>query len=74
MNLIATSSSDGLSTKLVTIIDPVLNMKAYSITIPANWIFEGAVFPGSSCSDGPFPVFRMSRSDGLTGIKPCASR
>jgi hypothetical protein len=65
----ATSSSDGLGTKLVTIIDPVLNIKAYSITIPADWIFAGAVFPGSSCSDGPFPVFRMSSPDGLTGIK-----
>jgi hypothetical protein len=50
----ATSSGDGLGTKLVTIIDPVLNMKADSITIPANWIFEGAVFPGSSCSGGPW--------------------
>jgi len=65
----AASSSDRLGTKLVTIIDPVLNMKAYSITIPANWIFEGAVFPGSSCSEGPFPVFRMSSPDGLIGIK-----
>jgi hypothetical protein len=66
---LATSSSDAPGTKLVTITDPVLNMKAYSIVIPANWIFEGAVFPGSSCSDGPFPVFRMSSPDGLTGIK-----
>jgi hypothetical protein len=66
---LATSSSDAPGTKLVTITDPVLNMKAYSIIIPANWIFEGAVFPGSSCSDSPFPVFRMSSPDGLTGIK-----
>jgi hypothetical protein len=65
----ATSSSGAPSTKLVTITDPVLNMKAYSITIPADWIFEGAVFPGSSCSDGPFPVFRMSSPDGPAGIK-----
>ena len=34
-------------TKLATITDPVLNMPAYSITIPSNWIFEGAVFPGT---------------------------
>jgi hypothetical protein len=56
-------------TKVVTITDPVLNMQAYSLTIPANWIFEGAVIPGSSCNDGPFPVFRMIGPDGLTGIK-----
>jgi hypothetical protein len=63
------SFSDAAGTTPVTITDPILNMKAYSITIPANWIFEGAVFPGSSCSDGPFPVFRTSSPDGLTGIK-----
>lgn len=61
-------SSDVAGTKLVSTTDPILNMKAYSITIAANWIFEAARFPGSSCSDGPFPVFRTSSPDGLTGI------
>jgi hypothetical protein len=56
-------------TKEAVITDPVLNMKAYSITIPANWIFDGAVIPGTSCNDGPFPVFRIISPDGLTGIK-----
>ena len=56
-------------TKLVTITDPVLNMPAFSLTIPSNWIFEGAVFPGTSCNDGPFPVFRLTTPDGLIGIK-----
>jgi hypothetical protein len=34
----ATSSSDGLGTKLVTIIDPVLNMKAYSMPYKSSTI------------------------------------
>ena len=63
------SASGSTGTKVATITDPILNMKAYSITIPANWIFEGAVIRGTSCNDGPFPVFRMSSADGLIGIK-----
>ena len=56
-------------TKSVSITDPILNMRAYSMTIPANWIFDGAVVQGSSCATGPFPVFRMESPDGLTGVK-----
>jgi len=63
------SPAGSSATKEVTITDPVLNMKAYSMTVPANWLFEGAVIQGSSCNDGPFPVFRMVSPDGLTGIK-----
>jgi hypothetical protein len=44
-------------------------MTAYSLTIPASWAFEGAVIQGSSCSAGPFPVFRAVSPDGLYGIK-----
>jgi hypothetical protein len=66
--LSATPAGPG-GTKLVTITDPVLNMPAFSLTIPSNWIFEGAVFPGTSCNDGPFPVFRLTTPDGLIGIK-----
>lgn len=62
------SDSSG-GTKVASITDPILNMKAYSITIPANWLFEGAVIRGTSCNDGPFPAFRMSTPDGLVGIK-----
>lgn len=27
------------------------------------------MIPGTSCNDGPFPVFRMMSPDGLTGVK-----
>jgi hypothetical protein len=56
-------------TRVVAITDPVLSMRAYSLTIPADWLFDGAVIPGTSCNDGPFPVFRMMSPDGLIGIK-----
>lgn len=55
--------------KIVTIIDPTLHMTAYSLTIPENWIFQGSVATGTFCVPGPFPVFRMSAPDGLTGVK-----
>jgi hypothetical protein len=72
---ISAGSASGMSfdssggTKVASITDPILNMKAYSITIPSNWVFDGAVIRGTSCNDGPFPVFRMSTPDGLVGIK-----
>ncbi|HEY1866124.1 MAG TPA: hypothetical protein VGG55_03560 [Candidatus Acidoferrales bacterium] len=66
-NIAPTASAE--ATRVVTITDPILNMQAYSLSIPANWIFDGAVIPGTSCNDGPFPVFRMMSPDGLTGVK-----
>jgi hypothetical protein len=53
----------------VTLHDPVLNMTAYTLTIPAKWDFESAVVQGSSCLSNPFPVFRALSPDGLTGVK-----
>jgi hypothetical protein len=66
-NIVPTASAE--ATRVVIITDPILNMQAYSLSIPANWIFDGAVVPGTSCNDGPFPVFRMMSPDGLTGVK-----
>src|SRR5579862_9464824 len=62
----ASPAPDG--TKIVTITDPILNMKAYSLTIPSNWIFQGAVIQGTPCVPAPFAVWRMSSPDGLTGF------
>ena len=55
-------SGASTGTKSVTINDPVLNMQAFTFTIPASWNFEGAVVPGASCTlnGAPNPVFRMS--------------
>ena len=35
-NIVPTASAQ--ATRVVTITDPVLNMQAYSLSIPANWI------------------------------------
>ena len=56
-------------TKQVEIIDPVLQMKAYSFTIPAKWIFEGVVMQGSPCSSGASPIFRIVSPDGIAEVK-----
>src|SRR5580704_10106876 len=56
-------------TRNVTINDPILNMTAYSLTIPGNWMFQGAVFQGSPCVPGAFAVIRTQSPDGLTGMK-----
>ena len=63
------SADSSTGTKVVTITDPNLNMKAYSLTIPSNWVFQGAVMQGTPCVPGPFAVIRMSSPDGLIGLK-----
>nr|HEV7952513.1 hypothetical protein [Candidatus Acidoferrales bacterium] len=67
------SSSSGAApatgTKAVTITDPILKMTAYTLTIPSDWVFDGAVGQGTPCVPLPFPIWRMSSPDGLTGFK-----
>jgi hypothetical protein len=57
------------ATQSVDLHDPVLNMTAYTLTIPSGWNFSSAVIQGSSCVAGPFPVFRVVSPDGLSGVK-----
>lgn len=59
--------AQGLTT--VPIIDPAYNVKAFTITIPAGWKFQGTVMPGPDCSDIPYPVFRAYSPDGLSEIR-----
>jgi hypothetical protein len=65
----SSSAAAATGTKTVTITDQVLKMPAYSLTIPSNWIFDGAVGQGTPCVPGAFPIWRMSSPDGLTGFK-----
>jgi hypothetical protein len=57
------------ATRQVQVIDPAVQMKAFTFTIPANWIFEGTVMSGSSCMDTPIPIFRAMSPDGITELK-----
>src|SRR5580704_7120314 len=52
--------------RVETIDDPTLGMTAFSVTVPANWHFAGAMIQGTSCSSIAFPVYRATSPDGLT--------
>ena len=51
------------------IVDPAYGIKAFTVTIPAGWKFQGTVLPGPECSQIPYPVFRAYSSDGLSEIR-----
>src|SRR3984885_1004681 len=53
----------------VSITDPAYGIKAFNISIPAGWKFEGTVLPGPECSRIPMPVFRAYSPDGLTEMR-----
>lgn len=65
----ASSPAPATGTKNVTITDNILKMPAYTLTIPSDWVFDGAVGQGTPCVPGTFPIWRMSSPDGLTGFK-----
>jgi hypothetical protein len=65
----AASAVPATGTKTATITDPILKMPAYTLTIPSDWIFDGAVGQGTPCVPGTSPIWRMSSPDGLTGFK-----
>lgn len=56
----------GTGVRKEAIRDPGFNMTAFDVTVPANWKFEGAFVPGTSCFQAPFPVVRAYSPDGLT--------
>lgn len=68
---LAVTSNEALAQNLTTvpIVDPAYGVKAFNITIPAGWKFQGTVMPGPDCSDLPFPVFRAYSPDGLSEIR-----
>jgi hypothetical protein len=53
----------------VSIVDPAYGIKAFNITIPVGWKFDGTVMPGPECSRIPMPVFRAYSPDGLTEMR-----
>ncbi len=57
----------GLRTEAIH--DPALNMDAFLVTVPAEWHFQGAFFPGTGCSQVPSPVYRAYSPDGLTEVE-----
>jgi hypothetical protein len=52
-----------------TIIDPALNMKAYDVSIPNGWKYQGTLMQGDSCSNLASPVWRAHSPDGLSEFR-----
>ena len=67
MTSVPIAADQGLTT--ADIIDPAYNVKAFTITIPSGWKFQGTVIPGPECSGVPYPVFRAYSPDGLNEIR-----
>jgi hypothetical protein len=67
--LAATQFAAAQNLTTAPIIDPNYGIKAFTITIPAGWKFEGTVLPGPECSQIPYPVFRAYAPDGLSEIR-----
>jgi len=64
----APAASGGTRVEYIT--DPTLNdMKAFAVTVPAKWHFEGVLYQGGKCASGPFGVFRATSPDGLSLVE-----
>jgi len=50
------------------IVDPVLNMPAWTLTVPAGWHADGTMLPGSACDGATSPIYRVTSPDGLSGV------
>ncbi len=62
------AAAQSLSTGTIT--DPSFNnIKAFTVTIPAGWKFQGTVMQGPECDITPFPIFRAYSPDGLTEMR-----
>jgi hypothetical protein len=61
------SSGSGMRSEAIT--DPVLNITAFDVTVPAKWHFAGRLLQGTSCSPVPYPVFRATSPDGRTVLE-----
>ena len=67
--LVCAGAARAQSVETVSITDPAYDIKAFTVSIPAGWKFQGTVLPGPECSRVPMPVFRASSTDGLTEIR-----
>jgi hypothetical protein len=58
-------------TRQVEIFDPLLNMVAFTLNIPKDWLFEGTILHGPICGGGDFSsvVYRTSSPDTQYGVQ-----
>lgn len=65
--LSANSQAQGFHNE--SIIDPSLKMKAYDVSIPNGWRYQGTFMQGDSCSNLSSPVWRAYSPDGLSEFR-----
>ena len=68
----SSSAPGGLfsSTRQVQIMDPALNMVAYTLTIPSDWNFQGQVMTNPTCGSAPAIVaYRVWSNDLQYGVQ-----
>ena len=56
-------------TKVVSIFDPLIGLDYVRIAFPSNWLFQGGLVQGSSCSSVVSMFYRANSPDGLAGSK-----
>ena len=70
MFLASAGAQTGGRMKQVGIWDPVLGMVGFTITVPADWVVEGAILRSEICGRRqPEVVFRAQSKDGLYGVQ-----
>lgn len=62
-------ATDPPATRQAVIVDTVLQLPAFSLTIPSGWSLDGTILPGPSCVAQPAAVYRAISPDGAIGIK-----
>jgi hypothetical protein len=64
----APAAPAGTRDEIVT--DPTMNnIKAFSVTIPSKWHFQGVLMQGDDCVGLPYIVWRASSPDGLSYVE-----
>jgi hypothetical protein len=70
LGVAAGAPPQGGGTKQVQIMDPAFNMVAYTMTIPADWNFQGAVMTGPGCDmDQSIVAYRVWSDDLRYGVQ-----
>jgi len=66
---VAPDSGPATGTKMVRIFDPIVGLDYSRMMLPSDWVFQGGLVQGSSCSNVVSHFYRASSADGLTGHK-----
>ncbi len=68
-NSSGSSPATAPGTKQVQIMDPNLNMVAYTLTIPSTWNFQGAILTNPGCGDSSVVAYRVWSDDLRYGVQ-----